>query len=91
MIPALLIAVGNVLISIINIYQLLIVIWALASWFPAPQSGVVGDLLSAINLLVDPYVALFRRFIPPIANVDFSPLIAYFALSIVQWLIGVIL
>jgi uncharacterized protein YggT (Ycf19 family) len=37
---------------------------------------------------VDPYLNVFRRFIPPIGGVlDLSPLLAFFALSLLEKLI----
>ena len=36
-----------------------------------------------LSAIVDPYLNLFRRFVPPIGGLDFSPIIAFFALSII--------
>ncbi|WP_312470303.1 YggT family protein [Neobacillus sp.] len=58
-------------------YYWLILIAILGSWFPKFQSTKVGEW---IYKLVDPYLNLFRRFIPPLGPIDFSPIIALFAL-----------
>ncbi|WP_042357131.1 YggT family protein [Bacillus rubiinfantis] len=62
---------------VFEIYYWLIIIAILGSWFPQFQSSKLG---AWINRLVEPYLALFRRFIPPLGPIDLSPIIALFAL-----------
>lgn len=57
-------------------YYWLILISIFGSWFPQFQSTKVGIW---INKLVEPYLGFFRRFIPPLGPIDFSPIIALFA------------
>jgi YggT family protein len=46
--------------------------------------------------LVEPYLSVFRRLIPPLGMLDFSPLVALLALqfvktgvfTILQWILG---
>jgi YggT family protein len=61
---------------IYEIYYWLILIFILGSWFPKFYSTKAGILISKI---VDPYLAVFRRFIPPIGVIDLSPFIAIIA------------
>lgn len=35
--------------------------------------------------LSDPYLNIFRRFIPPVGMIDFSPIVAFFVLSIIEY------
>ena len=35
-------------------------------------------------MVVEPYLALFRRFIPPMSGIDFSPIVAIVVLRLVQ-------
>lgn len=70
-----------------DIYGWLIVIWCILSWVPRTGSGFFEDLRAAISTLVEPFVGLFRRLIPPVMGVDFSPVVAILALSLVERLL----
>ncbi|MBO8136655.1 MAG: YggT family protein [Desulfotomaculum sp.] len=35
--------------------------------------------------LSEPYLGIFRRVIPPVGMIDFSPIAAFFTLSIIQY------
>lgn len=64
-----------------NIYFYMILIYVLMSWVPAVRESFVGELLGKI---VDPYLSVFRRFIPAIGGVlDISPIIALIALRFI--------
>ena len=67
--------------SVLNIYSIIIFIWAILSWFGRSQ-GFVRDIYNALDVVVAPYVNLFRRFIPPLGGLDLSPLIAMVVLQI---------
>ena len=70
-----------------DIYGWLIVIWCILSWVPRTGSGFFEDLRAAIAPLVEPFIGLFRRFIPPVMGVDFSPVVAILALSLIERLL----
>ena len=60
------------------IYRYAIIVYILMSWIPAARDSVVGEWLGR---LVEPYLAPFRRIIPPIGGmIDISPIVALFAL-----------
>ncbi len=61
---------------IFDIYYWLILISIFGSWFPQFSTTKIGLW---IGKLVDPYLAIFRKFIPPLGVIDFSPIIALFA------------
>lgn len=64
-----------------NVYSYLIIGYVLLSWFPNARESFIGQLLGRI---VEPYIGIFRRFIPPIGGVlDLSPIIAIFALRFI--------
>ena len=69
----------------------LIVVWCLMSWFPIRPGSFFDDLRGALGMLVEPYLGLFRRFIPPIMGVDWSPVVAILVLSVIERLIYTIL
>ncbi|MBA4494232.1 YggT family protein [Paenactinomyces guangxiensis] len=64
-----------------NIYYIMIFVYILFSWFPNVQGSPVGTLLGR---LVEPYLSVFRRFIPPIGVIDLSPIVALFALHFIR-------
>ena len=69
---------------LLDFYQILIIVWCILSWLPVPRDGVLGDIVGALNAIVSPYMNLFRRFIPPIAGIDFSPILAVLVLQLVE-------
>lgn len=74
-----------ILFSLINvafyIYNILIIIYVLSSWLPQLRESAFGIVLGRI---VEPYLSVFRRFIPPLGMIDISPIVALFALHFVQ-------
>lgn len=81
----------RVINALVSFYEWLVVIWCLLSWLPIREGSVIYDIACAIDRLVSPYINLFRRFIPPVGGIDFSPVVALFALSFLQravvWLV----
>lgn len=73
----------------LTIYMICILIWALISWLPmlSPQlayNDMVVTVRKFLDSVVDPYVGIFRRFIPPIGQYDVSALAAILVLIIAQ-------
>ena len=68
-----------------NVFTILIFAKIIASWIPQLAQS---RLMHFVNTLTDPYLNLFRRFIPPIGGtLDISPIVAIFALKFVEYLI----
>lgn len=64
-------------------YEILLLIRIFSSWFPQLQQE---PLLEQIAKVTDPYLLIFRNFIPPIFGaLDVSPAIALYLL---HWLKG---
>lgn len=63
------------------IYNILIIIYVLSSWLPQLRQSAFGIVLGKI---VEPYLSVFRRLIPPLGMIDLSPIVALFALHFVQ-------
>ena len=70
--------IQSLIITIFRIYQFMIFGYILISWIPALQQSAFGEFLGK---LVEPYLSIFRKFIPPIGMIDISPIIALFALQ----------
>lgn len=76
---------ASIIRTAFTVYTLMILIRVIGSWFPNIQHY---KIMQFIAYYVDPYLNLFRRFIPPIGGVlDLSPLIAFFVLQLVQRLL----
>ncbi|MDR3136640.1 MAG: YggT family protein [Coriobacteriales bacterium] len=69
--------------SAVNLYCLIIVVWAILSWFNTSKKGIVRDVYQVLDTIVSPYVNLFRRFIPPMGGLDLSALVALLVLQLV--------
>ncbi|MCL2883187.1 MAG: YggT family protein [Coriobacteriia bacterium] len=78
---------AGLLLALVDIYVILIIIWAVISWFDHSK-GWLRDAYGALNKIVGPYVGLFRRFIPPLGGIDLSPLIAVVVLQILVRLLA---
>jgi len=63
-------------------YGILLFIRVISSWFPNFGRYQVAKILFRMT---DPYLNTFRRFIPPIGGVmDISPIVAFFALQLLE-------
>jgi len=51
------------------------------SWFPGARESSFGEMLGKIT---EPYLDIFRRFIPPLGMIDFSPIVAILVLSLAR-------
>lgn len=67
-----------------NIYSWLLLARIIMSWF---QVDPYSPIVQFIGRATDPVLRFFRGLIPPIGMMDLSPLLAFFALRIVQQLI----
>lgn len=68
----------------IYVYMIMMAVYILMSWFPGAWQSGFGRFLGRF---VDPFLAIFRRFIPPLFGLDFSPVIAFFVLSLLDRMI----
>ena len=71
----------NLISALVNFYEWLVIIWCFMSWFPLREGSLMYDVAVVIDRIVSPYMNLFRRFIPPLGGMDFSPIVGLFVLS----------
>ena len=72
----------NLIAQLANAYSMIIFVYVMMSWLPNTQNGVVGDIYRALGMLCDPYLDLFKKFIPPLGGmVDISPILALLVLQ----------
>ncbi len=67
------------LVKLINLYMLLIVIYALLSWFPGAYDSAIGRFLAKI---VEPYQSLFN--FASFGMLSFAPVVALLVLYFIQ-------
>ena len=77
----------NLISALVNFYEWLVIIWCFMSWFPLREGSLKYDVAVVIDRIVSPYMNLFRRFIPPLGGMDFSPIVGLFVLSFGERLI----
>ena len=73
---------GSIVSAVGSFYGFLIIAYVLMSWLPM-NGGIAYDIYRVLGTLVEPYLGLFRRFIPPMGGMDFSPIIAIVLLQFV--------
>ncbi|ANE47383.1 hypothetical protein SY83_15130 [Paenibacillus swuensis] len=75
--------INGLVVTLFEIYRYLIIAYILLSWLPNARDSFIGETLGK---LVEPYLSIFRRFIPPIGGmIDISPIVAIFALIFVEY------
>jgi uncharacterized protein YggT (Ycf19 family) len=84
--------IANYVDALFTVYIILILIYILMnllfSFGLRPSySRYLDPVLGFLRDVCEPYLGLFRRFIPPIGMFDFSPIIALFVLYIVRQLV----
>lgn len=75
-------AVIRILTQVVNFYELLVFVYVLMSWFPV--RGMLYDVQNVLATIVEPYLGVFRRFIPVFGGIDFSPMAAILVLEFVK-------
>ncbi|MBN2095857.1 YggT family protein [Candidatus Peregrinibacteria bacterium] len=73
------------LINVIRILKYAILVRILLSWI---QPGHPGRLIQILYEITEPILRIFRKILPRTGMLDFSPLLAFFALDFAQ--IGII-
>jgi YggT family protein len=79
--------------TLVLVYLVLIFIRIIMSWLPRiPYNRVLDAVLNFVRDVTDPYLNLFRRFMPPVrlgpGALDLSPIVATFVLIIVGSLVA---
>ncbi|MEM1425216.1 MAG: YggT family protein [Cyanobacteria bacterium P01_H01_bin.130] len=67
------------------IYTVILIFRILLSWFP--NINWMNPPFSILTQLTDPYLNLFRQFIPPLGGLDLSPMAAILVLQLIGGLI----
>jgi uncharacterized protein YggT (Ycf19 family) len=80
--------VADYLSTLINVYVLLIVAYIITTLIfsfggRVPYNRWSNAIITFLRDVSEPYLRLFRRFIPPIGPLDISPIVAILVLQVV--------
>ena len=81
-------SIADYLDTLISIYILLILAYIISQMFfsfggRVPYSRPLNAVLEFLRQVCEPFLAIFRRFVPMLGPIDLSPLVAVLALQIV--------
>jgi uncharacterized protein YggT (Ycf19 family) len=79
--------IADFLSALILVYVILIIAYILMTLFfgfggRIPYSRWSRAIMDFLSEVVEPYLSIFRRFIPPIGPLDISPIVAILVLQI---------
>jgi YggT family protein len=77
-------AVRNFVNVFILVYGLLILCHIIMSWFQLPYRPWLYRIRQFLADVCEPYLRIFRRFLPPIGPLDLSPMVAIIVLIVLD-------
>ena len=80
------------IIQIIDLYQLVLIIYVIATWLVGfriinTTNAFVYSILTALYKICEPSMRIVKKFIPTFGNIDISPIIVFIALEFLKRLI----
>jgi YggT family protein len=82
---------GDSLVTFVDVflwvYTLLLFAYILTSWVRLPYRPWLNRIQRFLYDVCDPYLRIFRRFLPPLGPLDLSPMVAIFVLFIVRGIV----
>jgi uncharacterized protein YggT (Ycf19 family) len=75
----------------ILVYVLLILAFILMSWVRLPYSPWLNRIQRFLYDVCDPYLRLFRKFLPPLGPLDLSPMVAVISLYAIDRIVSLLL
>ena len=74
----------RLLTSLIDLYSLIVLAAVIMSWLPGARHNALGRI---VYRLTEPVLAPIRRALPPIAGLDWSPLVLLLMLQLLKRLL----
>ena len=84
-------SIQNFVHVFILVYVLVIFAYILTSWVRMPYSPWLNRIQRFLYDVCEPYLRIFRRLLPSFGAFDFSPIVAVFALVLLNRVINSIL
>ena len=75
----------------VGVYVLLILAYVILSFVRAGASPTLERVRQFLYDVCEPYLRLFRRFLPPLGPLDLSPIVAVFSLYILERIVNTII
>ena len=75
----------------ILVYVLLIFVYILSSWFQLPYRPWLYRIRQFLADVCEPYLRVFRRFLPPLGPLDLSPIVAVLVLVVLDQVVARVL
>lgn len=69
----------RVIDGLISFYSVAIFAYVIMSWFR--PTGILYDVYRVLGQICEPYIGIFRRIVPSMGGIDFSPWIAVLVLQ----------
>jgi len=81
--------IADFLSTVIYVYTLIIIVYIItnllfAAGLRPPYSRTVDAILGFLRDVSEPFLRIFRRVLPSFGGFDFSPILAIFALAIIN-------
>ncbi|HWG57272.1 MAG TPA: YggT family protein [Gaiellaceae bacterium] len=77
-------SIAQFVTTFLTVYILLLFAYVITSWIRLPYRPWLSRVQRFLYDVCDPYLRLFRRFIPPLGPIDLSPMLAIFSLVILR-------
>jgi YggT family protein len=77
--------VAEIIVSVLRLFNFFLIIWCLLSWFP--NINWYDQPFKTLDRIVRPVIEPFRKIIPPIGNIDISPIVAILCLQLLAQVI----
>jgi YggT family protein len=79
--------------TLIDLYELIIIVAVVASWLIvfgvlSTRNQLARSLIQALDALTEPVFRQVRRVIPSIGGIDFSPIIVFIVLEVLRRLVN---
>jgi YggT family protein len=84
-------SVQNFVDVFVLVYILLLFAYIISTWVRVPYSPWLNRIQRFLYDVCDPYLRLFRRFIPPLGPLDLSPLVGVIVLIVVRTLVDALI
>ena len=84
-------SVGRFLVVFLWVYSLLILAFILTSWIRLPYSPWLNRVQRFLYDVCDPYLRIFRRFVPPVGPLDLSPMVGLVVLFVAMRIVDAVL
>src|SRR5918999_4008398 len=75
----------------VGVYILLIFAYIITSWIRLPYSPTLNRIQRFLYDVCEPYLRIFRRFLPSLGPLDLSPIVAVLVLYLLRSVIGTVL